>query len=148
MFGDFAHMKKFILISWVALVIFVSCILWYGWDSGTNHGYWFGYYGEFNRVSNSLASIPGITITQAWANCDVRLRSLVSLLPWVQESRFVLQSASATASAACLAIRWFLPSKWRLRKRPKDEVIARLLPGTESRDCVSVPWQMSEARGR
>ena len=72
-FGDFAHMKKFILIPWVALVIFVSCILWYGWDSGTNHGYRFGYYGEFNRVSNALASIPGITITQAWANCDVTL---------------------------------------------------------------------------
>src|SRR5947207_1594749 len=72
-FGDFTCMKKLILILSVALVILVSCILWYRWDSGTNHGYRFGYYGEFNRVSNALASIPGITITQAWANCDVTL---------------------------------------------------------------------------
>jgi hypothetical protein len=35
------------------LVLFVGFILWYRWDSGTNHGYHFGYYGEFNRVSNA-----------------------------------------------------------------------------------------------
>src|SRR5262249_29407802 len=39
----------------------------------TNHGYQFGYWGEFNRVSNALASIPGITITQTWVNCDITL---------------------------------------------------------------------------
>ena len=66
-------MKKLIVILSVVLVLFVGFILWYRWDSGTNHGYQFGYYGDFNRVSNALASIPGITVTQAWANCDVTL---------------------------------------------------------------------------
>ncbi len=66
-------MKKLILILSAVVLVFVGFVVWYRWDSNTNHGYQFGYYGEFNRVSNALASIPGITITQAWANCDVTL---------------------------------------------------------------------------
>jgi len=66
-------MKKLILILSAVAVVFVGFVFWYRWDSGTNHGYQFGYYGEFNRVSNALASISGITITQAWVNCDVTL---------------------------------------------------------------------------
>jgi len=66
-------MKKLILILSAVVVLFVGFVLWYRWDSGTNHGFQFGYYGEFNRVSNGLASISGITITQWWHNCDVTL---------------------------------------------------------------------------
>src|SRR6266404_1105743 len=66
-------MKKLILILAAVVVLFVGFILWYRWDSGTNHGYRFGYYGDFDRVSNALASIPGITVTQTWANRDVTL---------------------------------------------------------------------------
>ena len=66
-------MKKIIHILSAVLVVFVGFVLWYRWDSGTNHGYRFGYYGDFNRVSNALASIPGVTVTQSWANCDVTL---------------------------------------------------------------------------
>ena len=66
-------MKKLIAILTAVLVAFVGFVLWYRWDSETNRGLKFGYYGEFNRVSNALASLPGITITQAWANCDVTL---------------------------------------------------------------------------
>ena len=66
-------MKKLIIILSAAVGLFVGFVLWYRWDSGTNHGFRFGYYGDFNRVSNALASIPGITITQAWHNCDVTL---------------------------------------------------------------------------
>jgi hypothetical protein len=66
-------MKKLILVLSAVVVICVGFVLCYRWDSGTNHGYQFGYYGEFNRVSNALASLPGITVTQAWANCDVTL---------------------------------------------------------------------------
>ena len=66
-------MKKLIATLSAVLVLFIGFILWYRWDSGTNHGYQFGYYGEFNRVSNALASIPGLTVTQAWHNCDVTL---------------------------------------------------------------------------
>ena len=71
--GDFARMKKLIAILAVVVGSFVAFVLWYRWDSGTNHGYQFGYYGDFNRVSNALASIPGITVTQSWHNCDVTL---------------------------------------------------------------------------
>ena len=66
-------MKKLIAILAVVVGSFVAFVLWYRWDSGTNHGYQFGYYGDFNRVSNALASIPGITVTQSWHNCDVTL---------------------------------------------------------------------------
>lgn len=66
-------MKKLIIILLAVVVLFVGFVLWYRWDSGTNHGFQFGYYGEFNRVSNALASIPSITVTQAWHNCDVTL---------------------------------------------------------------------------
>ena len=59
-------MKKLIIILSAVMVLFVGFVLWYRWDSGTNHGFQFGYYGEFNRVSNALASIPGVTITQSW----------------------------------------------------------------------------------
>lgn len=66
-------MKMPIIILSAVAVLFVGFVLWYQWDSRTNHGFQFGYYGDFNRVSNALASIPGITITQAWHNCDVTL---------------------------------------------------------------------------
>ena len=72
-FGNLARMKKLILILSAVVVVLVGCVFWYRWDSETNHGYQFGYYGEFNRFGNALASISGITVTQAWANCDVTL---------------------------------------------------------------------------
>ena len=43
------------------------------WDSSRNRGSEFGYYGEFNRVSNALAAVPGVTITGSWTNNDVTL---------------------------------------------------------------------------
>jgi len=46
---------------------------WHRWDSSKNRGFEFGYYGEFNRVSNALASIPGVSVTQAWHNLDLSL---------------------------------------------------------------------------
>src|SRR5438552_13556103 len=66
-------MKMIVSIVLAVVAILAALLVWYRWDSVNNHGYQFGYYGEFNRVSNALASIPGITITQAWANCDVTL---------------------------------------------------------------------------
>jgi hypothetical protein len=66
-------MKTLRLILAAVAVICVGFVVWYRWDSGRNHGYQFGYYGEFNRVSNALTAIPGITITQSWHNCDVTL---------------------------------------------------------------------------
>lgn len=66
-------MKKFAAALLAVMIFLVGSMLWYRWDSRTNHGHQFGYYGEFNRVSNALASIPGITITRSWANCDLSL---------------------------------------------------------------------------
>jgi hypothetical protein len=57
----------------VVVMIPLMFIVWYRWDSARNRGSEFGYYGEFNRVSNALASIPGVTITRAWQNRDVSL---------------------------------------------------------------------------
>jgi hypothetical protein len=55
-------MKTFFL----ALLLLVVAIPigwagWYRWDSARNRGKQYGYYGDFNRVSNALASIPGVT---------------------------------------------------------------------------------------
>lgn len=38
-----------------------------------NDGRESGYYGDFNRISNALVSIPGVTITNAWMNRDITL---------------------------------------------------------------------------
>ena len=55
------------------LLVFAAWVGFNRWDSKTNRGYKVGYFGEFNQVSNALASIPGVTITQAWANLDLTL---------------------------------------------------------------------------
>jgi len=66
-------MKMIVSIVLAVVAILAALLVWYRWDSVNNHGYQFGYFGDFNRVSNALASIPGITITQACANRDVTL---------------------------------------------------------------------------
>ena len=38
-----------------------------------NHGYTWGYWGEFNTVRNSLAKLPGVTIVDFGCNADVTL---------------------------------------------------------------------------
>ena len=66
-------MKILLIIVLAVLLISVAFMGWHGLDSRRNRGSGSGYYGEFNRVSNALASIPGVTITQAWHNLDIRL---------------------------------------------------------------------------
>lgn len=66
-------MKTILIISSAVLLIFIIFIGYYRWDSGHNHGYKFGYYGDFNRISNALVNIPGITIIKTWQNDDVTL---------------------------------------------------------------------------
>jgi hypothetical protein len=39
-------------------------------DERKNRGYTWGYWGEFNTVSNCLAKLPGVTVTKAWQNAD------------------------------------------------------------------------------
>ena len=66
--------KKLILVVCVAVVILpIAFIGWYSWDSARNRGFEFGYFGTFNRVQRALAAIPGVTITDDFANHDITL---------------------------------------------------------------------------
>ncbi len=67
------RMKALFIAVLVVFMILGLYIVWNRWDVARNRGSEFGYYGEFNRVSNALASIPGVTITQAWHNLDLTL---------------------------------------------------------------------------
>jgi hypothetical protein len=65
---------RVLLITLALLIVsFFAFIGWYRWDSSRNRGNEFGYYGEFNRVSNALASVSGVVVTQSWHNLDVTL---------------------------------------------------------------------------
>jgi hypothetical protein len=65
---------KYLIALLAALVgAAVAGISYYTWDSARNRGYPFGYYGEFNTVSNALAQISGIEILGSWYNGDVTL---------------------------------------------------------------------------
>jgi len=55
------------------IVAVVGFVVWYRWDSGENHGFRFGYFGQFNTVSNTLASLPGVKIMESGYNADVTL---------------------------------------------------------------------------
>ncbi len=52
--------KKIQIGSLFLLVALIAFIGWYRWDLSLDRGYEFGYWGSFNRVSNSLARLPGI----------------------------------------------------------------------------------------
>src|SRR6266851_722523 len=66
-------MKAARLVLAAVIALLMASIVWYRWDSGTNHGYTCGYWGQFNTVSNSLSKLPGITILKAGCNADVTL---------------------------------------------------------------------------
>jgi len=66
-------MKRAITVLSIVVVMFIACILWYRWDSETNHGYTWGYWGQFNTISNSLAKLPGVTIIKFGCNADVTM---------------------------------------------------------------------------
>lgn len=66
------------------VVFFVYFILFNDWDSEVNRGYTFGYYGEFNTVSNALAKLPGVTIKRSYHNLEITL----------EEFGFIIQTGS------------------------------------------------------
>ena len=66
-------MKRAIAVLGAIVTLFVTVILWYRWDSGANRGYSWGYWGQFNAVSNALAKIPGVTIVKSGCNADVTM---------------------------------------------------------------------------
>jgi hypothetical protein len=70
---DGVRMKRVIAVLGAFVVLFVVAVLWYRWDSGTNHGYSWGYWGQFNTVSNALANLPGVKIVKSGCNADVTM---------------------------------------------------------------------------
>jgi hypothetical protein len=65
---------KYALLGTTALAALIAAsVLGYRWDSSINRGHTWGYWGEFNTISNSLAKLPGVKITAPWYNPDVTL---------------------------------------------------------------------------
>jgi hypothetical protein len=60
------------LLALLALII-VSGPAVYFWDLERNRGFTWGYYAEFNIVSNVLAEMPNVTITNSYLYEDVSL---------------------------------------------------------------------------
>jgi len=66
-------MKAALLIISALAVLISALIFEYRWDSARNRGHTWGYWGEFNTVSNALAIVPGVAIVTPWYNADVTL---------------------------------------------------------------------------
>jgi hypothetical protein len=55
------------------VVLIAGFSAWYRWDSETNRGHTWGYWAQFNTVSNCLAKLPGFTIVKSRCNPDISL---------------------------------------------------------------------------
>ena len=66
-------MKRLLIAILMLSVMAIALIGRYRWDSGRNRGYEVGYWGAFNRVSNTLARLPGVTVIRSGYNADVTL---------------------------------------------------------------------------
>ncbi len=62
------HRLRLIAFSLCTGALFVSCS-----PLAQNDGRESGYYGDFNRVSNALVSLPGVVVTNFWMNRDITL---------------------------------------------------------------------------
>ena len=67
-------MNRPIALTLIAVTCLILALLgYYGWDSSQNRGHTYGYYGEYNTVSNAFARIPNLTILESWYHRDLRL---------------------------------------------------------------------------
>ncbi len=66
-------MKAVLLLLSALAALLAALILGYRWDTARNRGHTWGYWGEFNSVSNALARVPGVAILTPWYNADVTL---------------------------------------------------------------------------
>ena len=66
-------MKAALLVILALAMLIATLIFGYRWDSARNRGHTWGYWGEFNAVSNTLATVSGVTILSPWYNADVTL---------------------------------------------------------------------------
>jgi len=70
-------MKRFVAILAVPVGVVAALICYYSWDSAKNRGFTFGYYGEFNTVSNALARISSVAILNSGYNADLDLEEFL-----------------------------------------------------------------------
>jgi len=89
----------------VAVGCLVSCE-----PPAKNDGRESGYYGDFNRVSNALVSIPGVTVTNSWMNRDITL----------EEFGFDITTASGEA------VHFGIGERDPLRKMSRPELVEAL----------------------
>ena len=66
-------MRMILLIFGLLAVVLVAAFSFYRWDEHKNRGWEIGYYGEFNTVSNMLAGLPAVSITNSWCNHEMKL---------------------------------------------------------------------------
>lgn len=57
----------------IALLMFSALLLLWRWDSALNRGHTFGYYGQYNMVSNALAKLPDVRVLSGGHNHDITL---------------------------------------------------------------------------
>jgi hypothetical protein len=75
-FGRFSGLGKSLLQLLAALVlILIAIAVFYWWDASKNRGRESGYWGEYNRVSNALASLPEVKIKSGLYNDDISLEA-------------------------------------------------------------------------
>jgi len=72
----------------IVVLLFFGSLAYWRWDSDHNRGHHHGYWGEFNRITDALTSLPGVTIEKSWANEDVTL----------EEFGFTIQVSSQAVS--------------------------------------------------
>src|SRR5258708_28554320 len=75
-----------------------------------NNGREYGYYGDFNRISNALVSIPGVVVTNYWMNRDITL----------EEFGFDITTASGEA------VHFGIGERYPLRKMSRPELVEAL----------------------
>jgi hypothetical protein len=88
-FGRFSGLGKSLLqLLGVILLIPISIAAFVWWDASKNRGSESGYWGEYNRASNALASLPEVKIKSSLYNDDISL----------EEFQFDLETGGRTIS--------------------------------------------------
>lgn len=81
------HREQWVFaMKWFAAVVIVLslgiCALVV--DRSTNRGFTIGYYGELNKLTAALSSLPGVSIDEVGYNSDVTLEEITI---WIYDAR-------------------------------------------------------------
>jgi hypothetical protein len=109
-FGRFSGLAKSLLqLLGVLVWILIAIAVYYWWDASKNRGRESGYWGEYNRVSNALASLPEVKIQLSSYNDDISL----------EEFQFDLETSG-------LSISLFFTEGDAIRKMQRAQMIEAL----------------------